>query len=248
MDTDLAWTKWGATDPYFGVLSDPRYRRNTIKENLASFFSSGHAHVDELLMKIERSFGPIGRQSVIDFGCGVGRLSLPLAGHFQNVVGADVSEPMLAEARCNADRASLNNVTFVRSDDGLSTMEGGCDLVNSYIVFQHIPAVRGMKIMAELVARVAPGGVASIHVCVSHLGGTLAKLVDVAHRIPMAHRLLNTWRGQPVGEPIMEMNAYDFGAIAHLLDKAGFGSLVVEPQVHGRFMTVNILARRHRPS
>lgn len=248
MDTDLAWAKWGATDPYFGVLSDPRYRRNSIKANLASFFSSGHAHVDDLLSKIEQSFGPIGRQRVIDFGCGVGRLSLPLAAHFQNVIGADVSEPMLAEARCNADRASLDNVTFVRSDDGLSTIEGGCDLVNSYIVFQHIPTVRGMKIMAELVAKVNPGGVVSIHVCVSHLGNTLEKLANAAHRIPLAHGLLNTWRGQSFDDPIMEMNIYKFSKIANLLYKTGFGSLVVEPQVHGRFMTMNILARRHRSS
>lgn len=38
-----------------------------------------------------------------DFGCGVGRLTLPFADCFDNVVGVDISPAMLAEGEKIAD-------------------------------------------------------------------------------------------------------------------------------------------------
>ena len=42
MKTDKDWEKWGASDPYFGVISNDKYRRNNLtndsREDFFFFF------------------------------------------------------------------------------------------------------------------------------------------------------------------------------------------------------------------
>lgn len=249
MDTDIAWTRWGDTNPYFGVLSDPRYRRETLDANRDSFFESGERHVAALLAKNGTAFAATGLGRALDFGCGVGRLAIPLARRFRDVVGLDVSLPMLKEAERNAAEAGQDNLRFLKSDDMLSAVGDEYNLVNSYIVFQHIPATRGMRILRNLVCKVARGGVVALHICVSRSGGRLAGARDMLQtRCPGVYRLANLYRGRPSHEPVMEMNIYDFASVAEILSDAGFGPLLVEPEPHGQFLTANIIAVRHQLS
>ncbi len=247
MNTDKAWTKWGAINPYFGVLSDPRYRKENIDNNRESFFDSGEIHVEELIEKIESAFSPVRRGRALDFGCGVGRLAIPLARRFQDVVGIDISKPMLSEAEKNSKNNDQRNVTFLESNDNLSNITGEYDLINSYIVFQHIPASRGIGIIRHLVSKVAEGGVVSIHVCLSQQGGRLRDVKGLLqNRVPGVNRLANILRRRPMGEPVMEMNAYDFAAVAKVVADAGFGPLLVETELHGHFLTATIMAVRQK--
>lgn len=246
VNTDAAWTKWGDINPYFGVLSDPKYRKEEINDNKESFFCSGEIYIDRLLAKIESTLAPIRRGRALDFGCGVGRLAIPLARRFRDVVGVDVSLPMLAEAEKNSAGVDQRNVKFLQSDNTLSNVSGEYDFVNSYIVFQHIPANRGITIIRHLVDKVARGGVASIHVCLSQQGGRLMDAKGLLqNRIPGVNRLANICRRRPMGEPVMEMNAYDFATVAKVVADAGFGPLLVETELHGRFQTATIMAVRH---
>jgi SAM-dependent methyltransferase len=245
MNTDIAWARWGAMDPYFGVLSDPRYRRPVVDLNLGSFFESGERHVGDLLCRIERAFAPVERRRALDFGCGVGRLAIPLARQFDAVTGVDVSAHMLAEARRNAICHGQDNIDFVASDDRVSQAVGAYDFVNSYIVFQHIPVDRGMAIIRNLIAKVSESGVISLHVCVSNMGGLLVRTADLLkRRIVGAIGIANICAQRPVGEPMMQMNSYDLSAVAGMLSSAGFGPMLVEMEQHGRYMTANIISRR----
>lgn len=53
----------------------------------------------------------------LDLGCGQGRFSLPLAGHFRSgeVLGVDLSLPAVEQGRRNAVAAGIGNVSFVCS-------------------------------------------------------------------------------------------------------------------------------------
>jgi 2-polyprenyl-3-methyl-5-hydroxy-6-metoxy-1,4-benzoquinol methylase len=98
-DTDADWTAIGASDPYFGVLTLDRFQRDMISDgDKAAFFESGAADINFVLQNTR----PQEMCQALDFGCGVGRLSLALAAKFDTVVGVDVSQPMLSEARKNA--------------------------------------------------------------------------------------------------------------------------------------------------
>ena len=78
-------------------------------EDRADFFESGTSDVAFVLEHVH----PREMNKALDFGCGVGRLSLALASKFGNVVGVDVSQSMLKEARRNAALINTSNVLFV---------------------------------------------------------------------------------------------------------------------------------------
>ncbi len=65
------------------------------------FFRTGE-HCVAIMFGAWPEFQALARERVIDFGCGVGRLLIPLARNFEHAVGVDVSEVMLAETASNA--------------------------------------------------------------------------------------------------------------------------------------------------
>jgi precorrin-6B methylase 2 len=54
--------------------------------------------------------------SLLDMGCGPGRLSVPLAQRVKSVTSLDVSDEVLKYCKMNADAAGLNNITVKKLD------------------------------------------------------------------------------------------------------------------------------------
>jgi cyclopropane fatty-acyl-phospholipid synthase-like methyltransferase len=100
----------------------------------------------------------------LDFGCGVGRIVIPLAERCGSVLGVDVADSMLVNARLLCQQRNLSNVRFARCDDSLEGVDGGFDLVHSYIVFQHVPPGRGLPLLERLLRKLNANGVGVIHV------------------------------------------------------------------------------------
>lgn len=166
MSTDLDWEAWGLKDAYFGVLTDARFRAAVLDDEARrTFFESGRMHVDSVLetcrSRLLPGFAP---RRALDFGCGVGRVAIPLAACVEEVVGLDISPSMLAEAQRNCERHGTTNVRLHLSDDSLSAIEGPFDLVHSCIVLQHIEIARGRQLFERLVEAIAPGGVGAIQI------------------------------------------------------------------------------------
>lgn len=244
-DSDRDWCRWAETEPYFGVLVDPRFRMTSIAGNRDAFFELGRLSVEERVAAAERHFGAFGRGRALDFGCGVGRLTLPLAALFEEVVGLDIAPAMLAEARHNAQAHGVTNCRFARSDDGLSEAGGSFDLVITSMVLQHIPVRRGLQIVQQLLSRVAPGGIAALQFCIERNDSAASRWRYWAQcHIPGAQAVLNLMRGRSWREPLMQMNAYPLGMVLALAHAAGFGAALVETVPHGRFMTAQLLLRR----
>ncbi|MFN7220406.1 MAG: class I SAM-dependent methyltransferase [Burkholderiales bacterium] len=163
--TDLAWEEWGKRDPYFGVITNPKFRRDNLSaEAKAEFLESGRHHIEHFFQVIRHHVDPTFEpKRAMDFGCGVGRISIPLAAKVGEVVAVDVSPSMLQEAQRNALETGIENMVCVQSDDDLSLLAGEFDFIHSSIVFQHIPPSRGRVIFRELLKRLAPGGVCAVH-------------------------------------------------------------------------------------
>ncbi len=257
MTTDAEWEKWGQRDPYFGILTHEKYRKVNITESVRSdFFESGKLDANYVIATcqkyIDQSFKP---SSVLDFGCGVGRLLIPFAANATRVVGLDVSDSMLREARHNCEIFGAHNVVLMKSDDTLSAIEGTFDLIHSVIVFQHIAPERGLQLFARLVDHLSPGGIGAIQI-------TYAKIVDsktfgikppcVALKREthgFLGRLLRVFlpeMDQPISsavsikkvdipdsDPEIQMNSYNLNPLLFILQQAGIVRFMTEFTDHG---------------
>src|SRR6266487_2515603 len=68
--------------------------------DVPAFFRSGVAEVEDVLRVLdEHGLDLRSWRSVLDFGCGPGRLSQALAAHFDEVTGVDVAPWMIELAR-----------------------------------------------------------------------------------------------------------------------------------------------------
>jgi len=163
-NTDLDWTKIAEENPYWGVISAGPYMGKDIDEKkFAEFFAGGEALVRNIFAFIQQHFGATVRpRRALDFGCGVGRLLAPLARLSVSAVGVDVAPNMLKLSLANLERLGITNATLVQGDDTLSRLEGTFDFINTYIVVQHIPPERGLRLLHGLFERLEIGGFASL--------------------------------------------------------------------------------------
>jgi SAM-dependent methyltransferase len=247
LGTDADWDKWGEIDPYFGVLSSDEYRTENLNaQSKAKFFRSGEQYIgqtlDEIRSHLDKDYHP---ERSLDFGCGVGRLLIPLAGLSKEAVGVDVSDHMLAEASSNCQKRSVNNVSFIKSDDALSNLTGTFDLIHSVIVLQHIPEKRGMLLIDSLLRHLDPGGVVAIQFYYgSDAPKAIRGLVKLRYKLPVANYARNLIRGRPLREPAMQLHTYDLNAVISLLEDAGVSSIYLKPFKDHGFRSVALYGQK----
>ena len=147
MKTDKAWERFGQKDPYFGVLADPKYHQNKLDDAARTeFFLSGKNHIQYIMNEVNSGLGKEFNPSTgLDFGCGVGRVLIPMSEFLTEAVGFDISIGMLEEAQDNCLEHNRTNVTLLTSDKA-PQLNRKFDFIHSYIVFRHIPPARGNPI------------------------------------------------------------------------------------------------------
>jgi 2-polyprenyl-3-methyl-5-hydroxy-6-metoxy-1,4-benzoquinol methylase len=119
------------------------------------FFRHGWREIEALREPLGPLGIPLGR--ALDFGCGIGRLSVALARFFAHVDGVDISGEMIARAEPHPD------VTYHRADDLAAFADASFDFVYSMIVLQHMPQEMQHGYISEFFRVLKPGGVAMFH-------------------------------------------------------------------------------------
>jgi SAM-dependent methyltransferase len=229
-NSDASWENYGRCDAYYGVLSVDKFRANNLSDAvLADFMETGEAHIGEALSFVESNFGPLPRGRALDFGCGVGRLLLPLARRFSHATGLDISDSMLAEARRNADSAGMDNITLAHGPEDLAEKDQ-YDFIHSVIVLQHIPAARGEDLIAALLGRLSAGGVAMLHVNL-RLKRTRFRAVGtwLRRHLNLLNIPANMINRRRWNEPMMQMNEYSLHRILEIGRRQNFTRMLVQP-------------------
>jgi 2-polyprenyl-3-methyl-5-hydroxy-6-metoxy-1,4-benzoquinol methylase len=161
-DVEETWRQIGKDDPLWGVLSWDGTEHG--RWDLEQFFAQGEQEIARFLAEAEALGISINRGSVLDFGCGVGRLSRALATRFDAVQGVDISQPMIDQARRLVGEQHPN----CRFDQSLSERlpypSTSFDLVLTNIVLQHVPPRIAGGYIREFVRLLGPGGVAIFQV------------------------------------------------------------------------------------
>lgn len=102
---------------------------------MEEFLESGRREVGEIMAVAGDRLGH--RRSALEIGCGVGRLTLPMAARFEHVFALDVSPTMLRRLGEYCEAGAVTNVTPVLSTEW-KPAETRADLVYSRLVLQHL--------------------------------------------------------------------------------------------------------------
>jgi 2-polyprenyl-3-methyl-5-hydroxy-6-metoxy-1,4-benzoquinol methylase len=249
LDTDKEWEKLGQTDPYYGVLSCDKFRTKKLDAAaIEEFFSLGDDHITSLFEIIRRytdsEFAP---SSALDFGCGVGRCTIPLARLCRTVVGVDVSDSMLGETAKNVGQRSISNVTLVKTDEMLSQSLGPFDFIHSVLVFQHIPPGKGEKLLQRLLNLLSNNGVLAIQFLYHRNEAAYVRVMGkLRRRVPILHNLTNLLYGKSFTEPLMEKNVYDINRLLFLLKNSECSNLHVRLLSEGSLDGMLLLCQKQR--
>ncbi len=215
------WEELARREPYFPVLTGEGVRD-------VDFLKTGEEDIVVLLAAMAPILGhdpPLA--TALDFGCGAGRLTLPLARRATNVVACDIAPTILEHARQNADEAGLHNVAFIETGELAGLPDGQFDFVCSLLTFQHISPVAGYGFIRTLLRVLAPGGVAAIQLTLEPPGGGLERLARLLHTSRFVHRVMPHDIRRPSW---MQVNAYDERVINRIIAEGGTA-------VVGRFST-----------
>src|SRR5205807_1222219 len=93
----LDWKEMAKVDPLWAILSHAEERFH--KWNLDDFLRTGQDEIETLMESANQLGLPKRRRCVIDFGCGVGRLTRALHNYFPECHGVDISASMVERAR-----------------------------------------------------------------------------------------------------------------------------------------------------
>jgi len=193
------------------------------------FYENGKRQLARLEREIEAVTGcKLEGRRALDYGCGVGRLALPLAERCEHVYGLDISLSALQGADKSAKRLHLDNVEWMHADR-LAELSGRYDLVESMLVFQHIPSREGERIFQLLVQGLRPGGVGAIQLTLRPTR-PLAGFVNSSGKSKQnGSRLVNIARKLDLSYPYMLIHSYSLNRMCELLAEAG------APQVNVRW-------------
>lgn len=201
----MFWDERAREDAYFFVDNRRAYR----DPELDSFWTEGRQDLDRILEMFDVEIRAT--DTMVDIGCGVGRLTRPLAARAERVYAIDISAEMLARAR--EHHAHMTNVEWLQGD-GSSLRpipDSSADACVSHVVFQHIPDPRvTLGYVTEMGRVLKPGGWAAFQISNS-------PVAHGAQRGPRAHldRLRALIRPAPGGQrdPAWLGSAIDLGEL-----------------------------------
>ena len=229
--SDGTWEKIARSDPYYGVLTSDRFRSGQLNDDsMAEFFRSGEEHIAYTIATAEKHLScHIGNERALDFGCGAGRLVIPMGRRFGDVVGVDISSAYRSLAEENCTKHEVSNVRLVASLDEIGAEVGTFDFVHSYLVFLHIPFRRGLRITRGLVELLKPGGVGALHFLYHRDIGALRRALNTTRKyfLPL-HWVLNAVSSRSPFELMMQANDYPLNRLFLALRELGVVGLYVE--------------------
>ncbi len=142
------WDRRAQVDPYYWVAA-------TEAADAASYAASATHDVAALLDGLSGRVHENAR--VLDLGCGIGRLTAPLAASFAEVVGVDVSVEMVEKAKALHDGVERCRFEANSGTDLSGFATESFDLVVSYSVLPHLPPAVVASYFVEINRVLKPG-------------------------------------------------------------------------------------------
>lgn len=243
-DSAADWEELARHEPYFALLAgnDDAGVAGSSTANDA-VFKTGEDDLSALLSAMTTLFSrDVRLDSVLDFGCGAGRLTLALARRAGHVTACDIAPTMLSHARQNAERAGLHNITFHSCEEVLASADASFDFICSLLVFQYIPPSAGYALIRSLTTRLSPDGVAALQLRL-HGPSRLRRFASFS-RLPRRACRPGTSAAARTPLPFTQLHRYDEGLVARAVETAGASVIAQFPTDDRRGDDVVLIVRK----
>jgi SAM-dependent methyltransferase len=206
------WEEFARRDAMWAILTAPGKEGGAWDP--AEFFATGETDVARFMEQASSLGLPRERRAALDFGCGVGRVTQALCGHFERAVGVDISPTMIAQA--NRYNRHGERCTYRQSDasDLAAFPDASFDLVFSHLVLQHIRPHQSKRYICEFVRLLRPGGQLTFQV---PSGPTSRRSLPRQQ----LDRALSVARARLRREPLMEMNGLPMSDVEDAIVSSG---------------------------
>lgn len=169
------WDIFGKTDPLWAILTDSEKRNNQWDVN--EFFRTGEEEIIGVMNYIDSLHISLSRNKVLDFGCGVGRLTQGLCLYFDQCYGVDIA-PSMIELAEKYNRYRRKCSYYINSAQDLSLFENNSfNFIYSNIVLQHMEPKYSKNFIKEFIRVLAGDGLLIFQI--------------PSERIPIQNRLLS---------------------------------------------------------
>ena len=187
------WESLAQKDALAAILTDES--KSGGKWDVTEFMATGDAEIETVLQHLGAvGLHPEPTGAVLDFGCGVGRLTQALARRFQSCVGIDISQEMIRQAD------ALNQYRHCRyvanATPQLPLADESCSFLYSNLVLQHVPRPLALNYLREFTRVLAPGGLLVFGVQDSYAAPDLASSwTRFRHILHLRSRLRGWFKG-----------------------------------------------------
>jgi cyclopropane fatty-acyl-phospholipid synthase-like methyltransferase len=166
------WTELGDTEPHWSVTTHENYKVENFAKHEEEFYESGVNQVAILKGIIERAgleLNPAG--TVLELGCGTGRMTHAFAKEFGSVIAVDISPGNMRLCQEKLGQCGKTNVEFVllQSPEEIANLQP-FDFFYSTIVLQHNPPPVITYFLDQILGKIRRSGIAFFQVPTHHPG------------------------------------------------------------------------------
>jgi ubiquinone/menaquinone biosynthesis C-methylase UbiE len=183
------WETMGQEDPLWAVLSTDGMEGGAW--DIEQFYALGERDVAQFLAEAQVLGAEPARGDALDFGCGVGRMTLALGSRFERVVGLDISAPMIELADKVVVPKAPNCTFVVSTEERLPFGDASFDFVLTNIVLQHMPPALAKGYIREFMRVLRPGAICVFQIPSEDLGRSESTIPGVARAM---NALPSQWR------------------------------------------------------
>ena len=157
------WVFFGNYEPYWSVMSSEEYQNKNIESNFKKFYDSSQSLITLMKDFLKSNNIEFKFKKIVDFGCGVGRITNLLSEFGENIYGIDISESHLKIAR---DNIKKDNIQFIGYDDNnnFPIELYNSNLVISFIVLQHNRPAEMKYFIEKILNILDKDGIALLHI------------------------------------------------------------------------------------